>query len=76
VLGYLYAPNLGLTNREVTNMTRKHFNRMAEILLEVQPEMNSEAYAHLVDRLGDWFCLDNQLFDRTRWETATNRDGE
>jgi hypothetical protein len=57
-------------------MTRKHYNRMAEILLEVQPEMNSEAYTWLVDRLGDLFCLDNQLFDRARWETATNRDGE
>lgn len=48
-------------------MSRKHYQRVAEILREVRGEMNGEAHMWLVDQLADMFAQDNPNFDYDRF---------
>lgn len=60
-------------------LSRKYFNRMAEILAQNRPEKGSkefEFWRRLVGDLADFFYEDNWRFNRDRFYTACSEWGD
>jgi hypothetical protein len=51
-------------------MTKKDYIAIAKVLSEVAPDLDSEQFAYLVQKLGEIFKADNSLFDRVRFHEA------
>ena len=51
-------------------MTRKDYKAMAAVIGSLRDEIQQDAFAKLVWRLGDEFANENSLFDMDKWQDA------
>ncbi len=50
--------------------SRKDYEKLAEVLVQVRPRMSERAYRSVVTAIGDMYASQNPKFDRAIWRKA------